>query len=240
MRGSSSTRNRPGALRAIARPRIALAGVAAFGAALLAAACGSGATGPVASSLSADEAQALATTMDTENNGVVGNQTSTLDVSPGLSPATDVSGAPGAMADVLTSTTTFHTVRSCRLGGSLTVDGTISHSLDTSTHTLTADFQATTTHDACIRMIRGHEITLTGNPNLQLVAHRERVDGHPDGLQTWSLKGSVNWEKADGTSGTCDIDIEGQLDPAAHTRTIDGTVCGHDVHESLTWDGTNA
>lgn len=221
--------------------RAALLGVAALGIALVAGACSGSGTGPTRATLSADESQALAATMDTENNTVLGNQTGRLDTSPGLSPVSSQSeGIPGLRATVLSSQTTFHTQRDCRLGGSMTVDGDISHTYDTDTHTLTADFQATVTHDGCVRNIRGTQITLTGNPNLQLVAHRERVNGVPTGLQTWSLQGSVSWTKADGTSGTCDIDIQGQLDPAAHTRTIDGSVCGHTIHESLTWDGQNA
>ncbi|MDP2480157.1 MAG: hypothetical protein Q8W49_06630 [Candidatus Palauibacterales bacterium] len=221
--------------------RTALLGAVMSGVALVAAACGGSGTGPVRGSLSADESRALATTMDSENNTVVGDQTGRLDTSPGLARLSDGSGhMPGLRATVLSSETTFHTQRDCRLGGNLTVDGHISHTFDTDTHTLTADFQATATHDACVRKIRTTNLTLTGNPNLQLVAHRERVNGAPSGLQTWSLQGSVDWVKSDGTSGTCDIDIQGQLDPAARARTIDGSVCGHTVHESLTWDGANA
>ena len=221
--------------------RADLLGIAVLGMALVAGACSGSGTGPARGSLSADESGALATTMDSENNTVVGDQTGRLDTSPGLAPLADqTGGTPGLRATVLSSQTTFHTQRDCRLGGSLTVDGDISHTFDTDTHTLTADFQATVTHDGCVRNIRGTHITLTGNPNLQLAAHRQRVSGLPSGLQTWSLKGSVGWVKPDGTSGTCDIDIQGQLDPAAHTRTVDGTVCDHTIHSSLTWDGHNA
>lgn len=220
--------------------RAALLGAAALGLALVAGACSGSGTGPARSTLSADESRALATTMDSQNNTVVGDQTGRLDTSPGLAPLSDRSGGtPGLRATVLSSETTFHTRRDCRLGGTMTVDGDISHSFDTDTHTLTADFQATVTHDGCVRNIRGTDITLTGNPNLQLIAHRERVNGLPNGLQTWSLKGSVSWTKPDGTSGSCDIDIEGQLDPSTHTRTVDGSVCGHTIHSSITWDGHN-
>lgn len=222
------------------RRHAALLGAAALGMALVAGACSGSGTGPARASLSADESRALAATMDTENNTVVGDQTGRLDTSAGLAPLSDQNGSmPGPRATVLSSQTTFHTKRDCRLGGTMTVDGDISHSFDTSTNTLTADFQATVTHDGCVRDIRGTDITLTGNPNLQLAAHRERVDGAPSGQQTWSLKGSVSWTKPDGTSGTCDIDIQGTLDPATHTRTIDGSVCGNTIHESLTWNGGN-
>jgi hypothetical protein len=241
MNGSSSTRRGTRPFRGIRHWTHALVGTAAFGAALVAGACSGSGTGPALGTLSADEAQALASTMDSQNNLVIGDQTRQLDVSSGLEPLSDrIAGQRGLSATVLTSETTFHTQRDCRLGGSMTVDGQVSHSYDTDTHTLTADFQATTTHDGCVRRIRGQDITLTGNPNLQLTAHRERVNGLPSGLQTWSLQGSVTWEKADGTSGTCDIDIQGQLDPDAHTRTVDGTVCGHEIHVSISWDGTNA
>jgi len=207
----------------------------------MAGACGDNATGPAGgASLSAAEASDLAASMDGTGNEVVGTQTGRLDAAPGTPPVTASSGSAGSIAaDVLSSSTTFHTERDCRLGGTLTVDGQVSHSLDTDTHTLTADFQGTYAHDRCVLRVRGHRITVTGNPSLTLEAHRQRVNGLPSGLQTLSLSGAFTWEKADGTSGSCDVDVQGQLDPDAHTRTVDGTFCGHDVHESLTWDGTN-
>lgn len=207
--------------------------------ALAAGACGDGGTGPAAgASLSAGEASDLAASMDGTGNQVVGTQTGQLDVSPTTPPVTASGSAGSLSADVLSSSTTFHTLRDCRLGGTLTVDGQVDHSFDTGTGTLTADFQATVTHDGCVLPARGHRITVTGDPDLQLQAHRQRVNGLPSGLQTLSLRGAFTWEKADGTSGSCQVDLEGQLDPDAHTRTIDGTFCGHEVHESLTWDGT--
>ncbi|HKK28037.1 MAG TPA: hypothetical protein VKB18_08130 [Gemmatimonadota bacterium] len=207
-------------------------------------ACGGGSTGPAQGSLSAAEARDLAATMDGSGNQVIGDQTGRLDVAARTGALADVGGGTsgaGAAApspDVLSSSTSFHTERDCRLGGTLTVDGRVDHTYDTSTRTLTADFRATVTHDACVLTVRGHDITVTGNPNLTLEAHRMRVDGLPSGVQTLSLKGGFTWVKADGTSGSCQVDLTSQLDPDARTRTIDGTFCGHDIHESLSWDTT--
>lgn len=212
---------------------------AALLAALAAGACGEGGTGPAAgATLSAAEASDLAASMDGTGNQVVGTQTGQLDVSSATPPVT-ASGSVGSLSpDLLSASTTFHAQRDCRLGGTVTVDGQVDHSFDTGTGTLTADFRATVTHDGCVLPVRGHRITVTGDPNLRLQAHRQRVNGLPSGLQTLSLTGTFTWEKADGTGGSCQVDLQGQLDPDAHTRTIDGTFCGHEVHESLTWDGT--
>lgn len=245
MNGSTSIRKktglvvRPGRAAHRAQARHALLGVAALAAALLTGACGHSATGPAGATLSAAEARDLATTVDGTGDTVVGDQTAQLDASPATTPLADIAATGSPAADVLTASTTFHTQRDCRLGGSLTVDGQIDHTLDTSTHTLTADFQATFTHDHCVRNVRGTDITITGAPNLQLAAHRQRVNLVLTGLQTLSLTGSFTWEKPDGTSGTCDVDIQGKLDPSTHTRTIDGTFCNTEIHQTLTWNGTS-
>ncbi len=142
-----------------------------------------------------------------------------------------------------TDEVTFTRTRSCELGGEVVVDGTLVREWVAETRHVTIDVAATKTHVACTFTVgagAGAEseitITLDGNPNVAITAHREREMGYFVGLQTMSHAGSVAWTKSDGTSGTCDIDIQAVLDPEAGTRTVTGTACGRTIDRTWTWN----
>ena len=139
----------------------------------------------------------------------------------------------------------FTRTRSCALGGEVVVEGTLTREWVAETRHVTVDVAATKTHVACTFPVRsGAEtdtgdpitISLDGNPNVAITAHREREQGYFVGLQTMSHVGSVAWEKSDGTSGTCEIDIEAVIDPDARTRTVTGTVCDRTFERTWSWD----
>jgi hypothetical protein len=139
----------------------------------------------------------------------------------------------------------FTRTRSCALGGDVVVEGTLTREWVAETRHVTVDVAATKTHVDCTFPVRsgvetesGEPITITlnGNPNVVITAHREREQGYFVGLQTMSHVGSVAWEKSDGTTGTCEIDIQAVIDPDAQTRTVTGTVCDRSFERSWTWD----
>ena len=144
-----------------------------------------------------------------------------------------------------TDEVTFTRTRSCALGGEVIVEGTLAREWVAETRHVTVDVAATKTHVDCTFPVRsGAEtesgeaitITLNGNPNVAIAAHREREQGYFVGLQTMSHVGSVEWEKSDGTTGTCEIDIQAVIDPDAQTRTVTGTVCDRSFERTWSWD----
>ena len=144
-----------------------------------------------------------------------------------------------------TDEVTFTRTRSCALGGEVLVEGTLTREWVAETRHVTVDVAATKTHVDCTFPVRSSTdtdigepitITLNGNPNVAITAHREREQGYFVGLQTMSHVGSIAWEKSDGTSGTCEIDIQAVIDPDAQTRTVTGTVCDRTFERTWSWD----
>lgn len=144
-----------------------------------------------------------------------------------------------------TDEVTFTRTRTCALGGEVVVEGTLTREWVAETRHVTVDVAATKTHADCTFPVRSDAdtdtgdpitITLNGNPDIAITAHREREMGYFVGLQTMSHVGSIAWEKSDGTSGTCDIDIQAVIDPDAQTRTVTGSVCGRTFSRSWSWD----
>ncbi|MFO7586521.1 MAG: hypothetical protein R6X22_00460 [Gemmatimonadota bacterium] len=144
-----------------------------------------------------------------------------------------------------TDEVTFTRTRACALGGEVVVEGTLTREWIAETRHVTVDVAATKTHADCTFPVRSAAdtesgepvtITLSGNPNVVITAHREREMGYFVGLQTMSHVGSIAWEKSDGMSGVCDIDIQAVIDPDARTRTVVGTVCDRTFERTWSWD----
>ena len=159
-------------------------------------------------------------------------------IQEGLTETADTSTAgtltDGVALDVITSSTEFTWVHSCPLGGEVTMTGTRSRTRDSETRTGTLDVSATRTFVDCARpLVDSTVITLNGE--VTLTAHREWQAGSWHGAQELTLSGSVSWVTDDDRSGTCVIDVEASFDPATHTRTVTGTVCGEDVGAFRGW-----
>ena len=140
----------------------------------------------------------------------------------------------GVALDMITSSTEFTWTRTCPLGGEVTMTGTRSRTRDTETRSGTMDVSATRTFLDCTRpLVDSTVITLNGE--IDLTAHREWQEGSWHGAQELALSGSVDWATDDDRSGTCIIDVEASFDPATHTRTVTGSVCGQDVSRFNGW-----
>lgn len=145
-----------------------------------------------------------------------------------------------SLSPPVTVTRTFERTRPCPRGGSVFVEGTSVAVIDRDNHHMVVETEATRTHDACILPLRRHdrEVELNGAPGIVMTSRFERQDGQPDGPQTMSFEGAFDWQVV-GTdrAGTCDIDVDIVWERTAEGgyKTVDGVVCGREVHSETTW-----
>jgi hypothetical protein len=90
--------------------------------------------------------------------------------------------------------------------------------------------------DACAYNHQGITITIDGDPQLEFGAHLAVLNNAPNGPYTANIDGAFNWNTSDGRSGHCDVTYMEITDFAAQERTREGSVCGHSVRETLTWN----
>ena len=195
-------------------------------AALVLAACGESATGPDAGALSAAEAQTLAAGFGAQDASVLGGFGT---------PTFSTSSAEAGPSLAVTVTDQFTRTRTCPEGGSVTVQGTRTHTYDRDARSASFQFTATRTENACAWTgPGGATITVNGNPNTQLTASHTVTNGVP-GIGTATKKGSFTWTRSTGQSGTCTVDLTQTWDPATHTYTLKGTFCNQTIDLTRTW-----
>ncbi len=174
--------------------------------------------------LSADEVDALASTMADEAFAASGDVAIAVnDAGVGIQPAVVV-------------TTTFTVTRTCPGGGDVTFEGERVRDWDRETRDGTMDMTMTKTHNACVRTPRQHAVTINGDPDIQVVVHRARETGDWSGEQTMSLDGGFTWSTDDDRSGSCVVDIDVVYDPDTRTRTVTGTFCNRTIERTTTWE----
>lgn len=154
------------------------------------------------------------------------------------SPGFSIFPQDGPQATTTTVTTSFTRTRTCPAGGTVKLEGTVTHSGDPATHTGSFQFNATRTEAACAFTRNGNTITITGNPSTTLTASASMTNGVP-GLRTATKKGSFNWTKSTGKSGTCSVDLTATWDPATKTLHVAGTFCNQTVDVTRTWTQSN-
>lgn len=141
----------------------------------------------------------------------------------------------GLSAATTTVEVTFDRTRSCPAGGEIRWEGTLRRTWNSETRTMEADFQGTRTLTDCAFVRDGLTIVVNGSSEWE--AHRRKVDGRFDGLQTTRLAGSYTAVRSDGEERSCSYEILIVRDPAARTRTLEGTICGTFVRKVTTWGG---
>ena len=139
----------------------------------------------------------------------------------------------GGGSGTVTQDITFSRSRSCPLGGDVSVQGTIHRTWNEETRVMEAEASGSRTRNECT--FARDELTITVNGSASWDASRRRVDGVPDGLQTTHYYGSWHAARSDGEERSCDFEITIVRDPSTQTRTVDGTICGTEVHRSVTW-----
>lgn len=191
------------------------------------AACDEDTTGPNAQ-LSAAEAAALAVAIDNSSSNAFDPQPSADGPQLSLAP----SGDPARAAS--TRTDEFDLDLPCPRGGTSNLSGESVLVFDGDEGFITLDVSAAKGHDGCaFRTNEGVDITVDGT--VSFVAERELREGLIRSLNSHS--GSLDFVTSDGKEGTCAIDIttEFSLVPNEISRSILGSVCGHEVNVSTSW-----
>jgi hypothetical protein len=142
----------------------------------------------------------------------------------------DANSSLGAADIVLgaTGTHTFTVTKQCPKGGQSVIAGTVVRTGDQTTHSLMVDATATRTDTGCAFDTDDGVLTLTGS--IDYTGHLNIVNGALSGLQTQTHNGSFTWSRPGG-SGTCVVDhLISQYDPATHTATVTGKICGRTIN----------
>jgi hypothetical protein len=206
------------------RPLLALAAAAV---ALSASACDRSPAAVPSNALSPAEARALAGQLATSTAAALG-VTRSLSFSQAADP-----GAPsrsGGSIDV-----PFSNTAPCPKGGTLSVAGHSTLTWDGATRTGSAEVSATSTPTACAHDNgKGATVTITGNPSLQVHASAAMANGVPD-VMAATQTGGFTWQRSDGASGSCTVDLASVVDYPARTAKVTGTFCGISIDVSTTF-----
>ncbi len=133
-----------------------------------------------------------------------------------------------------TTTVQFTVTRECPAGGTATVQGTRAFERDGAGNG-GVRFSATRTDAACTFNARrgAGTVTLTTTPTVQLTSEQTWTAGQP-GTRTSTQKGSFDWTRSGGASGSCTVDLVATWTPATRTYTLNGTFCSRTVSVTRT------
>lgn len=134
-----------------------------------------------------------------------------------------------------TVTTEFTRTRECPVSGTATLQGTRTVNHDPANKSGSMQMTATRTDAACTMNARrgGGTISITTTPNVQVTASQTWSGGQP-GTRTSTHKGSFDWTRSTGQSGSCTVDLTATFTPATRTYTLNGTFCNHTVSVTRT------
>jgi hypothetical protein len=133
----------------------------------------------------------------------------------------------------VTREVTFSRTRPCPGDGEFHLEGTIRRTFEFDTVTMEAECSGLRSRTDCT-FPRG-DMTVTVNGQASWEIFRRKVEHLPDGPQTGHFYGSVSALRSDGEERACEYDVSIVRDPDTHTRTLDGVICGTEVHRSVTW-----
>ncbi|HEX6925627.1 MAG TPA: hypothetical protein VF167_09355 [Longimicrobiaceae bacterium] len=185
-------------------------------------------TAPEGDELSAEEAVALAIALDNTSSSAVDPQPDPEGPDLALLPSDGPSKA------VTTGRDEFSIDLPCPRGGTARLEGERELVIDSDEGFITLDVEASKGHTGCtFRTGGGIDITIDGT--VTFVAARELRQGEASASQTHS--GTLTYVTSEGKEGSCSIDLttEFNLVPGSITRTIIGSVCGHEVDVETSW-----
>jgi hypothetical protein len=112
----------------------------------------------------------------------------------------------------------------CPNGGTLTVDGNVSGTIDDETFDADLEFDLKQDMNACgITTASDVQFVLDGAPDIDVVGSivlaGESISG------SLSYQGGFSWEADDGRSGTCGVDVDVSVSSTSQTGTASGTIC---------------
>lgn len=191
------------------------------------AACGESGTGPSgADGLTRADATALARAMAGTGVGVAQG---------GAAGASGASRSASAAASGSVSTQ-FAETAPCSPSGSVAVAGTFNANWDETAQTAQIQAAAAVRHQACaIQGDRG-VVTVTGDPEIDLVLS---ASADASGLTELRVTeaGAFNWQKGAGNSGRCTVDLTAELVAGTRNVRVSGSFCGFAIDETGPIDG---
>jgi hypothetical protein len=185
----------------------------------LAACDGGGATAPGDSPLTAAQAASLNRALLATSAGFAGGEV----------PA-GARGARAVRADGTgTFSFTFGTTAACSPSGSVALAGTLGGAFDSQVQTAEVNANVGIRHQACaVRTDDGSVFTLNGDPKVDVVLH---AASNGAGLTVFHLAetGAFTWNRGDGNSGRCTVDVTADLVAGTQSVRLTGTFCGFAV-----------
>lgn len=150
-------------------------------------------------------------------------------VSSSMAGSPGYAGAPSAApaAGPITWERSFTETRPCPAGGTVTTSGTTSGTIDSETHSGTAQVTHTLAMDDCARIRREVTITVNTNPAITMTGTVTIEAGHRTS-GSFTKTGTFLWETSDGRSGSCEVNLTITWG-ADGTHTVTGTMCGKEI-----------
>jgi len=133
---------------------------------------------------------------------------------------------------------TFNTTQPCAPAGNVAVAGTVGGSVDAVARTGTVQANLGVTHQGCtVKTDDGATFTLNGDPKVDVVLTAASSAG---GLTAFQLtqKGAFTWNRGDGSSGRCTLDVTASLVAGTQNVKLSGTFCGFPVDGTVTGLGS--
>lgn len=151
-------------------------------------------------------------------------------VSSSMAGSPGYAGAPSAApaAGPITWERSFTETRPCPAGGTVTTSGTTSGTIDSETHSGTANVTHTLVMVDCARI--RHEVTITVNtdPAITMTGTVTIEAGHrAEG--SFTKTGTFLWVTSDGRSGSCEVNLSITWG-ADGSHTVTGTMCGKEIN----------
>lgn len=142
-----------------------------------------------------------------------------------------------SMASVPTTFTQNHnSSHPCPQGGTLGISYNVNGAFDTQVGSWEIDINGSQKHQGCAYSHEGVTITVNGSPSVNFAARAAVYNGTPSEPATLSIDGAFKWTSSDSRAGTCEIDINAITNFAAKRKDVTGTVCGHTIQETTTWN----
>lgn len=140
-----------------------------------------------------------------------------------------------AAAGPITFTRDQESTHPCPGGGTVSLQWRITGTADFETGSFTLDVDGTNRPAGCQYLHDGTTLTISGDPDLDFSAHAATVNYEPTEPFTAGIEGAFSWSASDGRSGQCLVDYQAVTDFAAKQRTVEGSVCGHSIAQTLSW-----
>ena len=156
-------------------------------------------------------------------------------LSPGVAVARDgASGAArslspdGAASSIQTGSIPFGFTAPCQPSGSTAVSGSLSAAWNPITQVAAIHAAASLHPQACAVRAEGANLTVTGDPSLELTL---TAAGDATGVKALLLteSGALSWTRSDGGSGRCVVQVAALLLAGTPNYHVTGTVCGTSV-----------